>query len=157
MRDLGGVLGRLTYAAGPLERLHHFLSCVYAWVAVVPGGAYLKPPPAVELCLRWVSKKLKQGGRLAKCHAPRIDRGEIFRADAKAEGEEVVIGAWECAGGKKPKEARWFSVRLNAQNTPWLHCRGEPFRVIAALELLATLYAVRAFMPRGVTSTGPPS
>ena len=58
----------------------------------------------------------------------------------------MVIGTWECIGGKKPKEAQWFSVRLNAQNTPRLHRWDEP---IAALELLATLYAVIVFMPRG--------
>ena len=44
VREFGGVLGRLTYAADPLERLRPFLSCIYAWVAVVPDSAFLEPP-----------------------------------------------------------------------------------------------------------------
>ena len=43
-------------------------------------------------------------------------------------------------------DARWFAIKLNIDNTPWLHCRGEPFKVVPALELLAMLYAVLAFL-----------
>ena len=77
------------------------------------------------------------------------DVGEIFRTDAKAEGEDVVIGGWESKGGAKPGESKWFATRLTEQNCPWLHCRGEPFRVIAALELYSTLFGILAFMPEG--------
>jgi len=99
------------------------------------------------LCLRWIAFKLDNGARLADCRAARAHRGELFRTDAKAEGNDVVIGGWECLDGATPSCARWFSVRLTAQNTPWLHCKGEPFKVIAALELLATLFGIIAFMP----------
>ena len=77
------------------------------------------------------------------------DVGEIFRTDAKAEGKDVVVGGWECRGDVEPAQARWFSTRLTESNCAWLHCRGEPFRVIAALELYATLFGVMAFMPQG--------
>ena len=106
------------------------------------------------MCLKWISKKLKEGGRLTKCEVPGEDVGEVFRSDAKAEGYDVVVGGWECRGGKTPKEARWFSIRLTPQNCTWLHCRGEPYRIIAALELYATIFGILAFIPEGDASTG---
>ena len=154
VRDLGGVLGRLSFAAGPLERIRPFLSCLYSWVSVVPASSFLTPPPAVLLCLRWIARKLDHGARLADCRLPKHDAGELFRTDAKAEGDNVVIGGWECRDGTLPGQARWFSVRLCPANSPWLHCWGEPFRVIAALVMLATLYAVLAFLPEGAAYDG---
>ena len=85
---------------------------------------------------------------------PKAFKGELFRTDAKAEGNDVAVGGWECQGGRKPTGARWFVVKLTVENTPWLHCRGEPFRVVAALELLATLYAVLASIPEGGNEDG---
>ena len=79
---------------------------------------------------------------------------EIFRADAQAEGEDVVVAGWECRGGVLPGAARWFSIRLTPENSPWIYCRGEPYRVIAALELFATLFGVIAFMTEGEQGEG---
>ena len=39
------------------------------------------------------------------------------------------------------------SETLGRKSTPWVYEKGEPFRVIASLELLATLGGVRAFLP----------
>ena len=64
---------------------------------------------------------------------------EIFRTDAKADGDDVVVAGGIAGGGVSPGSARWFSVRLTPTNSPWIYCRGEPYRVIAALELFATL------------------
>lgn len=38
---------------------------------------------------------------------------DIFRVDAKAAGEEIVIGGWETWKLTSQREARWFSFRLN--------------------------------------------
>ena len=62
VKDLRAVLGRLSSAAGPLERIKPFLACAYAWVAIVPDMAFLAPPPAVLLTLAWIAKRLKSGG-----------------------------------------------------------------------------------------------
>ena len=67
---------------------------------------------------------------------------EAFRADAKAEGEEVVLGGWLSLNGLGTKEAPWYSVRLDRTNAAWAFARGEPFRNIAALEMMATLFCV---------------
>ena len=73
--------------------------------------------------------------------------GKIFRVDAKAEGATVVIGGWETHGGTVPSESRWFSVRLTRKNAPWVFVKGEPFKVIASLELLAITVAIMLFEP----------
>jgi hypothetical protein len=70
---------------------------------------------------------------------------ERFRADAKAEGDDVRLGGWELTdAGADTTKGRWFSERLTRQNAPWVFDFGEPFRVIAALGLLATLACVVA-------------
>eukprot|EP00971_Amphidinium_carterae_P302378 6008570-Amphidinium_carterae.1 len=66
--------------------------------------------------------------------------GELFRTDAKAEGDKIVLGGWETfrsRGGTR--RARWFSMELNRKSAPWAHERGAPYRSIVSLELMATL------------------
>lgn len=63
--------------------------------------------------------------------------GETFRVDVKAEGSTVVIWA----------NGRWFSVRLTRRNAPWVFVKGELFKVIASLELLATTVVIMVFGP----------
>ena len=91
---------------------------------------------------------------MEKCRDAPVDEGILFRSDAKAEDGEVAVGGWECRGGVHPSTARWFAVSLTQQNAPWLFCKGEPFRIIAALELLATLISVVVFMEDGVPGEG---
>ena len=82
---------------------------------------------------------------MAKVRCQVKDLGVIFKADAKAAGQHVKLGGWECRGGLPPSCARWFAVELTKQTAPWAYSRGEPFRSIAALELFATLLAVMVF------------
>jgi len=95
--------------------------------------------------LRFLATELAGGGRVEQLRLVTADLGVVFRADAKAEGQEVVVGGWECLGGTTPGAARWFSAELNRKNAPWAFSRGEPYRVIAALELFATLLCVILF------------
>ena len=83
------------------------------------------------------------------CKHVELPTGEAFRTDAKAEGNDVAIGGWQTSITTDPMKAKWFAIVLNEENTPWLRARGEPFQVIASLELLATLFAVMAFWPEG--------
>ena len=147
IRDLASVLGRLAFAAGPLGRSRPFLSPRFAWTSIAPGGAYLQPPPDVLLCLRWLRLRLSRGGRTEACIWRQPGSDILFRSDAKAEDALVVIRGWECKGGTPPTCARWFSATLDQDNAPWVFCKGEPFKVISALELLATLVSVILFMP----------
>ena len=102
-------------------------------------------PWSVSFLLRFLAGQLGGAGRVCEIRAVGADLGEAFRSDAKAEGDTVVVGGWECVRGTRPAEARWFSVGLTRATAPWAFARGEPFRTIAALELFGTLLCVVAF------------
>jgi len=78
--------------------------------------------------------------------------GTAFRADAKAEGQQVVVGGWECISGIPASRARWFALELDRRSAPWAYARGEPFRSVAALELFATLLSFVLFAPQWPTA-----
>ena len=81
------------------------------------------------------------------CESRAEQLGEVFRLDAKAEGNIVAIGGWRIRKGENPAEAEWFSLSLTKATAPWAFSRGEPFRTIAALELLGTLVSLMVLMP----------
>ena len=41
----------------------------------------------------------------------------------------------------------WFAVVLTPETAPWAFSKGEPFKAVAALELLATLLGLLFFAP----------
>ena len=139
-------LGRLQFLAGPLEHVRPFLGPLYAWASA--GPRYAKPllPVMILLILQFIVIELKRE-RMARSPSKAKVLGEIFRLDAKAEGSEVAIGGWRCAGVKTTREAPWFAVKLNRVNAPWAFSRGEAFRTIASLELLGVLVGVMVLMP----------
>ena len=51
---------------------------------------------------------------------------DIFRVDAKAAGEEIVIGGWETGEEAQTGKARWFSFRLDRKSAPWAYLKGDP-------------------------------
>jgi hypothetical protein len=78
---------------------------------------------------------------------PPAERAPLrFRADAKAEGEDVALGGWLCHP-QGPKHSRWFAVRITRKSAPWAYWAGEAYKTIATLELFATLLCVMAFGP----------
>ena len=150
-------LGRLGFASGLLEWSRPFLSAMYAWTASAPGHATLPVPPMILLTLTWLMNQLRSGRRTCSGRAPSASLGEIFRTDAKGEADYVVIGGWESRGNTKPSEARWFSLRIPAEDAQWLFERGHGSRTIASSELLGTLVALHLFVPKvdpGTTSSG---
>lgn len=72
---------------------------------------------------------------------------DVFRIDAKAEGEKIVVGGWESFAQRELSEARWFSVELTRKTAPWAYVKADPFRTISSLELVAVLIAVMLFAP----------
>ena len=96
---------------------------------------------------------LGNGGRYIEIVEHGEDLGEAFRADAKAEGQSVVVGGWESRGGVQPRMARWFAVTLTRANAAWAFSKGEPFRTIASLELFGTLLCVMIFSSAWRTSS----
>ena len=145
MRDFTAVLGRLCFTMGPVEFLRPFIAPLFSWASAVgPRGSHLLPWSVLFL-LSFLAKELEGEGRSSKIYEIRADLGLAFRADAKAEGHIVRVGGWECVGGRRASEARWFSIDLDRKNAPWAFARGEPFRTIASLEMFATLLCVVIF------------
>ena len=146
-------LGRLAFAAALLVFTKPFLGPLYAWASAIPAGARAEVPPLVKWVLTWVAEKFEERVRI-KFGTKARHLGERYRADAKAEGENIVIGGWEVVGGEGTSQSRWFSMRLTRAEIPWAYIRGDPFRSIAALELLATLVCVMALSPQEPSLTG---
>ena len=138
------------FAAGPLPHVKPFLGPAFAWVAAVQGGAAMVPPWAVRIPLKWICIMLKRCNHRVCAPLPGSPPGDLFRVDAKAEGDDLaVIGGWAVGGGQGHGSAAWFSHRIRAAEFPWVFEKGRPFKVIAALELLAVLYGIMLLVPEG--------
>eukprot|EP00438_Fugacium_kawagutii_P028975 Skav210536 [mRNA] locus=scaffold3045:358236:363217:- [translate_table: standard] len=145
-REMKSALGRMGFLAGPLKHSRPFLSLVYRWTSKLGPGSFVQLPLAIRLVLVFFLKAVREAPMRSPRGLPAVG-GEIFRIDAKADKGTVSIGGWESFNGTKPKEARWFSVELTRANAPWVFLKGEPFKVIASLELLAVTVAVMVFSP----------
>ena len=139
-------LGRLQFIAGPLEHIRPFLGPLYNWACGGPRYANPDLPVMLMLILRFVASELKRK-RVSSCPSLQHNMGEVFRLDAKAEGDKVAIGGWRSLGAATTKDSKWFAVKLDRRNAPWAFARGEAFRTIASLELLGALVGVMVVMP----------
>jgi hypothetical protein len=146
IRDLKEALGRLSFVTGILSHGRPFLGPVYSWCAACPGGACLPIPQGLALLLQWLRDKIADAP-MRSCRPLRTSTGEAFRVDAKAEGDDVAIGGWETFENLDTKKARWFAIKLTRKSAAWAYARGEPFRAIASLEMMAVLIAIIVFAP----------
>ena len=103
-------------------------------------------PTMIFLILKFLAEEVKRC-HMSRCASRTLNLGEVFRLDAKAEGEEVAIGGWRCTDAADTKKATWFAVRLNRRNAPWAFARGEAFRAIASLEFLGVLVGIMVLLP----------
>ncbi|CAL1153097.1 unnamed protein product, partial [Cladocopium goreaui] len=147
LHDFSAVLGRLSFAMAAIEHLRPFLGPLYAWSAALENVVHARLPKAVIYILRFIEHMLKHGWRTRPVGPLQEARRELFRADAKAEGEVICIGGWAIEDGPDTKSCRWFSERLTRSNAPWAFLAGESFRAIASLELFATLVSLVLFKP----------
>ena len=143
--DMGAVLGRLSFGLTVLPLLRPFLGPLYAWVAAVRHCHILKLPKAIYMILSFLESFFLKDLRTA--HVPRKGRKplELFRTDAKAEGDEMWVGGWASGESANPYECHWFAERISHLEAPWFHMAGQSYRSIASLELLATLIGVVVF------------
>ena len=145
MSHFRAVLGRLSFMMGALDFVKPFVCPLFAWAASIEHDGRMLVPWSVAFILGYIAARLEEGKRTAMVRPRAASLGPVFRADAKAEGQEVVIGGWECSNGCPPSRARWFSVALSRATAPWAYGRGEPFKSIASIELFATLVSLMAF------------
>lgn len=125
-----------------------FLAPLFSWAATMSPGTFSKFPDAVITLLEFVREEV-QRKPMRPAEPLERDPIDIFRVDAKAAGEDIVIGGWETGAAPDQKRARWFSFRLSRKTAPWAYLRGDPFRNIATLELIGVLVAVMVFLPGG--------
>lgn len=154
-RGFAAALGRLGFASLCLPWERPFLGPLYAWSSAVTGQkGDLDVPWAVVFILKWMKKRLKEGDRMEEVPPRKGLVGEVLKiwTDAKATEEDAWIGGWlEISEDKKCRP--WFSMKVDEVLAPWLKCRGQnPKRVIAALELLATLMAMRLWCQKEGTN-----
>lgn len=145
-REMKAALGRLSFVSGALHHVRPFLGPVFAWAAVVGLGSFVHFPDAIKILLAFIVVQLKGCSMDPARRMPEV-REEVFRIDAKAEGEKIVVGGWECYGGIPTERSRWFSVELTRRTAPWAYVKGDPFRTISSLELIAVLTAVMLLAP----------
>ena len=69
----------------------------------------------------------------------------LFFTDARATEDGAWIGGYK--QDQSGKILAWFSEEITADWAGWLKLRKDPKRLIASLELLATLAAVKLWMP----------
>jgi hypothetical protein len=153
--DMCSGLGRLNYAAQALFYERAFLGMLYLWTSTVvrSGQSLATIPWAVRLILKWMGERILQSsnagmGRLQA--APNFGgaRREWFRSDAKAEGGRAWVGGWEIPPSGNTQDARWFALEILPTDAPWVFAKkGDPQRVIAALELLGSLLCIVLFDP----------
>ena len=91
MGELREALGRLVFATAPLEHCRPFLGPLFAWANSDPPYARPRLPIMAMLVMRFLAGELAVQ-RMVPCRLPELHRVELYRVDAKAEGNEVAIG-----------------------------------------------------------------
>ena len=103
--DFVAVLGRLCFALGPLEHARPFLAPLYAWAGALNTRETAALPWSVRFLFAYLREQFSNEKRAVTIRPISEDLGPAFRGDAKAEGQVVVVGGWECLGGCPPAQA----------------------------------------------------
>ena len=146
-RNMAQGLGRLGFAALALEWEKPFLGPLYSWSSAIQGKiGGMKIPVMIRVLCLWLAERLEGNDRLqapSKLSTELV--GPRFFTDAKAaDGRAWVGGFLEVVEGC---QGPWFSLEVTESLAPWAFVKGDTKRVIAALELLATLIAVKLWVP----------
>ena len=152
-RSFAQGLGRLGFASIAPDWERPFLGPLHAWSSAVQGkSGPLTLPTMIRVLCGWLAERLENGGRLQKPE-PLLEGAAplSFFTDAKAEdGRAWIGGFFELVDGC---QGPWFSLEVTPEWAPWAFAKGDPGKVIAALELLATLEGVRLWVPGNAKKT----
>ena len=149
--------GRLGFTAQVLPWLRPLLAPGYAWLSAIHRGSTVRVPELVALVCVFIRQKFMDGLRKIPCITEEVNRGELFRTDAKCEKGRVVLGGWLLGDRGDPKQADWFSLSLSPDQAPWLF-KGEDSEsswASTTAELLASLVALKTFDLGAKTIKGP--
>ncbi len=146
-KEMAQGLGRLGFAAISLDWERPFLGPLYAWSSAIQGRhGPMTIPTMLRVIFNWLADRLEGGDRLQRpSRPPSGDQALSFFTDAKAENGRAWVGGFlEIAPGR---QGPWFSLEVDKSWAPWAFSKSSPNKVIAALELLATLIAVKFWVP----------
>ena len=148
--ELVQALGRMQFAYGVLRWDRPFLAPLYTLASSYDPDETIPLPPFVAAAMQWLRDRLLVR-RTAPCRRIEVSKKGVFRVDAKAEGPNVALGGWRPVAGPDGEidlmACPWFALTLTPAEAPWAFDRGEPFRAIASLELLATVIGLMLFFP----------
>ena len=145
IRELRSVIGRLSFSATLLRYLLPYMGPFYSWVSVLSDSSVRALPVVLRVLLKWIRDRLSER-RVVDLSPTVTFMKRSFLADAKAEGNLVVVGGFEFLHEGDLSKSRWFSVRLTPSNAPWAFCKkNQAYRVISSLELFASLLCVMLF------------
>ena len=148
-REFAAGLGRLGFSALALPWEKPLLGPLYAWSSAIQSNkGEMTIPWAVLFILSWIAQRLETGGRMEVVRQPQSSASRIVRiwTDAKATEQAAWIGGW-LEESSNSRDCRWFSLKVTEISAPCLYYRQKnPKRVIAALELLATLVALKLWL-----------
>ena len=88
----------MCFAMGPLEHARPFLAPLYAWVGALSARGRVALPWSIRFLLHYAREQFHGENRAIVVQPLPVCLGQAFRADAKAEGQSVVIGGWDCSG-----------------------------------------------------------
>jgi len=139
-------VGRLVYAGQVLYWLRPFMGPLHRWKAAIAPGTVALIPRMVMVVLRYILKLLQEKHYLVSCRSPPVVFREAFRTDAKAEDDFFVLGGWETLSSFDTSSCRWFSIRINASDYPFLfNAQGTAQGMSTVAELLATWLGLHLF------------
>ena len=145
-------LGRLGFSALALLWEKPFLGPLYSWSAAIRNKkGTMRLPAMLRAILLFLGERFKEGGQLQE--APPLKRGTeevddlLFFTDARATESGAWIGGF--LQSQEGKVLAWFSEEVKEDWADWLRLRKDPKRLIASLELLATLVAIKLWAPVG--------
>eukprot|EP00435_Cladocopium_sp_Y103_P066703 s951_g29.t1 len=143
-------LGRLGFAALALVWERPFLGPLYSWSAAIRNKrGQMRIPAMLRAILLFLATRFEEGGQLQE-PPPLVNKDEIkeellFYTDAKATETGAWIGGYKLGPGGGVES--WFSEEIHSDWAGWLDFKKDRKRVIATLELLASLVAVKLWMP----------
>lgn len=145
--NMGGRVDRFSFAeeASQLQGV-----CDRPRQAGVSALGEMTLPWAVLFLLSWVRQRMLHGDRLEKVKRPRKSVSQVSQVriwtDAKATEDRAWIGGW-LEEAQDTKACRWYALEVTEVSAPWLLVKGrDPKRVIAVLELMATIVAMKLWI-----------
>ena len=132
--------------------LRPFLAPLCAFATSGPRDSVRPVPAYVAFFLRFLARSVEQE-RHCQCAATVVHEERAPRVDAQASDERTGVGGWLPTMGTDGRPDRghsyWFSEEITPEVFPWVFRReGKATRVIATLEALEMLLAVRSFFPK---------